>query len=410
MDGQPTQHIELRHDPDSPVQLHPLVFHVDGDEVTIGRPDVDSYAIFPPDGAALVRRLGAGVTPIAAAEWYASEYGEDPDLDELLATLDELQFLRADGEAPAMVEPVRWQRLGRALFSRPAWLVYALLVAWAVLAMVRAPDLVPTYQHLFFTPYFTVMELTLFAVAVPLIALHEAFHALAGRRLGLRSKLHFGRRLYFLVVETSLDGLVAVPRRQRYLPILAGMLADVLMMAAFTIAADVTRSSDGAFSQTGRVCLAIAYATFLRLLWQTFLYLRTDLYVLVATLFHCVDLHGTAKQILANRFKRLLGRSGLADESAWHPVDRRIGRWYSWLIVIGYSTSLGTFFLALLPAGYRMYTETFGRYGDEQASGWELTDSTVFIAINVAQLAVVGWLAIRERRQRAAERYQHVLV
>ncbi|GAA1622176.1 hypothetical protein [Actinoplanes couchii] len=32
---------------DRPLALHPLVYLVEGDEVTIGRTDTDSYAIFP---------------------------------------------------------------------------------------------------------------------------------------------------------------------------------------------------------------------------------------------------------------------------------------------------------------------------------------------------------------------------
>lgn len=40
-----------------PVLFHPLVYLEDGDDVTIGRADIDSYAVFPPDGAQLVRWL-----------------------------------------------------------------------------------------------------------------------------------------------------------------------------------------------------------------------------------------------------------------------------------------------------------------------------------------------------------------
>src|SRR3954467_3083054 len=93
--------------------LHPLTFLEDGDEVVIGRRDIDSYAYFPPDGAALVRQLEAGRSPAQAAAWYRDAYGEAVDIDEVVETLHELHFVR-DAEAPAPAErPVRWQRLGR---------------------------------------------------------------------------------------------------------------------------------------------------------------------------------------------------------------------------------------------------------------------------------------------------------
>src|SRR5215813_14706271 len=74
--------------------------------------------------------------------------------------------------------------------------------------------------------------------ALPILQLvHEGYHALAGRRLGLNSTLRIGHRFIYVVFETSLDGLVAVPRRQRYLPMLAGMLTDVVALAALILAA-----------------------------------------------------------------------------------------------------------------------------------------------------------------------------
>ncbi|GII77353.1 hypothetical protein Sru01_23350 [Sphaerisporangium rufum] len=397
-----------RHDPDRPLPLHPLVYLADGEEVTVGRPDIDSYGIFPPDGAELVRRLERGDTPREAAAWYAGRYQESVDIDDVIEALGELDFLREETEpAPPPAAPVRWRRLGAAVFSTPAFVLYAALAGWALVAMARHPDLVPSYRNVFFTEYYTIVQAALFVAAVPQLLLHEAFHALAGRRLGLRSRLSVGRRLYFIVLETSLPGLVAVPRRRRYLPILAGMLADVLVIAALTVAADLGRGPDGTFPLWARFCLAFAFAVLLRIAWQFSLYLRTDLYVLVTTALGCVDLHATAKGMLANRVNRLLGRPGrLVDESAWHPVDRRVARWYSWLIVAGYAVSLTTFVLAVVPIVYRMAAGVLGRFTGGGASVPELLDSAVFTGFVAAQLAVLGWLAIRDRhRRRPAPRH-----
>ena len=217
---------------DAPLALHPLVYLEDNGEVTIGRADTDSYAIFPPDGAQLVRRMAEGATPAQAADWYESQYGEAIDVADVVEALYELGFVRdADaGPAPA-AEPVRWRRLGQALFSPVAWLCYGAITAWALLRMATTPELVPTPRDLVFSDYYAVIILVLLAVAVPLIAVHELFHALAGRRLGIRSRTRMSYRLYFLVVETTLDGLVVVERRRRYLPILAGMVADVVLIS-----------------------------------------------------------------------------------------------------------------------------------------------------------------------------------
>ncbi|SEQ92649.1 hypothetical protein SAMN05216188_106239 [Lentzea xinjiangensis] len=396
-------------DPDRPVPLHPLVFLEDGDEVTIGRADVDSYGIFPGEGADLVRRLVAGDTPREAAAWFERTHGEEVDIEDVVAALHELGLVRTSGDQVVPAAPVRFARLGAALFSPPAWIAYAALAGWALFAMVTTPDLRPTYRNIFFSDYYTVIQAGLFLAAVPLLFLHESFHALAGRRLGVRSRLRIGRRLYFIVLETSLDGLVAVPRRKRYLPIVAGLLADVLGIAACTIAADLTRHPDGALSGVGRFLLAVAFAALLRVIWQFFFYLRTDIYVLVSTVLGCVDLHGAARRMVGNRVRRLLGRPEV-DESLLHPVDRRAARWYSWLVVVGYTASLTTFVLAGAPVVYRFATGVVERLTGDEVPTPLLLDSVVFGAAAVAQCAVLGWLMVRERVQtRRDRRLQHVI-
>lgn len=387
---------------DRPVSLHRLVYLAERGEVTIGRPDVDSYCIVDSHTAEVVRRLERGATPGGVAAWYEAEHGERLDLGHLLGALHELQFVRLEDEAPTAAEPVRWQRLGAAVFSRPAWLVYAALIGWALVATIRRPDLVPSYHHLFFTHYFALMELVLLLAAIPQLLFHESFHALAGRRLGVHSRLKIGHRLYFLVLETSLDGLVAVPRRKRYLPILAGILADLLVVAALTIVADLTRDPGGSFSLAGRLCLAVAMTIWVRIAWQFSVYLRTDVYVLISTVLGCVDLHTTAMRMVRNRVNRLLGRHHrLVDESTWHPADRRAARWYSWLVGVGYGVSFGTLVLVGAPTIGYIVTAIARRFTDGHPITWvQLLDSSVVLAFLTFQLAVVGLVVLKERRGR----------
>lgn len=396
-------------DLDRPVPLHPLVFLEDGDEVTIGRADVDSYGIFPGEGAELVRRLVAGDTPRQAADWFERTYGEGVDIEDVLAGLDELDLVRRSGEVVTQSAPVRFRRLGAALFSPVAWMLYAGLAGWALFVMVANADLRPSYHNIFFSDYYMLIQAGLFAAAIPLLLLHESFHALAGRRLGIKSRLRIGRRLYFIVLETSLDGLVAVPRRRRYLPIVAGLLADVIGIAVCTIAADLTRHPDGTLSGAGRFLLAVAFAALLRVIWQFFFYLRTDIYVLVTTVLGCVDLHGAARQIVRNRFRRVFGRSE-TDESLLHPVDRQVARWYSWLFVVGYTASLTTFVLAGAPVAYRFATGVISRITSDGVPTPLLLDSIVFGGVAIAQCAVLGWLMVRERVQTRRDRRLHHVI
>jgi len=114
---------------DTVLDLYPLTFLEEGEaedeEVTVGCAEADSYAVLPADGAALLRQLAAGLSLDQAAEWYQDTYGEPADIPGFAQAVTELGFLRpdgADGLAPGGGArtgsgPVRWQRLGRAVFS-----------------------------------------------------------------------------------------------------------------------------------------------------------------------------------------------------------------------------------------------------------------------------------------------------
>ncbi|HEV2640306.1 MAG TPA: hypothetical protein VGX23_34555 [Actinocrinis sp.] len=406
---------------DTVLSLYPLTYLDEADEVTVGCAQTESYVVLPADGAALLRRLGAGASLAEAAAWYLAEYHESVNIDEFVEALIELEFLRppdrdgrppAPGSAPAAARPVRWQRLGRAVFSPIGALgMIALLAAWAA-AMVRSPGMVPENHDVFFTRYISIIELVTFLGQFPLLLIHESFHALAGRRLGLRSTLSIGRRLYYVVFLTNLDGLVTVPRRKRYLPMLAGMLADLLVIAVLGLIADATRLPGGALSLTGGICLALGYTTVLRLSWQFYFYLETDLYYVAVTVLGCVDLQKTARNVLRNRWNTLRRRPGaLLDPADWHPRDREIARWYSWLVLGGWTFSLALLPIIMIPIAYRMLTTVGDRLvhpSAQTAAG--LSDSIVFFALNLTQIVVIWWLVRRDRaRTAAATRYQHVL-
>jgi hypothetical protein len=361
---------------DGPLRFHPLAFLEDGGEVVVGRSDIDSYGVFPVDGAALVRELAAGRPPGDAAAWYTETYGERVDMADFVATLHELQLVRSEGEV-ATTAPVRGQRLGRALFSPPAWVLFAALLAAAVLVCVLDGAMLPRTGNVFFTGSLVIVAVAVFAGQLALTLWHELFHVLAGRRLGVRSRVRVSRRLYFVVIETNLDGLAVVERRRRYLPILAGLLADALAVATLTVIAYLTRE----WAVVSGLCLALAFTTLPRMAWQFYLFLRTDIYHLIATATGCVDLDTAARALIANRVNGLLGRRHrLRDEAAFGTRDLRHARWYAPLLVVGYAWMLTVLALLLIPLLLRF---------------WE---SALLLALTLSQLAVALALALRERR------------
>ena len=199
----------------SSIKFYPLTFVPESNlEVTIGRLDIDSYALFPADGASLLQQMQAGLSPQQAAEWYEQHYGEPIDIEDFLNNLQELGFIRNDTEAAQELQVPRslsWGWLGKLTFAPLAWCIYIMLFSYCLYDLIHFPVLLPSYQNIFFSPYFTLFEFGLFFGQIPGIFFHELYHILAGRRLGIPARLGLGHRLYFLVFETSLSGLWSVP-------------------------------------------------------------------------------------------------------------------------------------------------------------------------------------------------------
>jgi hypothetical protein len=391
---------------ESIVSLHPLTFVAESDGVMIGRPGTDSYAVFPEDGAALLLRLSNGTTPTSAASWYEETYGETVDMADFLDTLAELGFVRGTGDEPETAPAqVRFQRLGRLLFSRPLWLCYIALCAAAVVAVSENGALLPTSGKIFFTRSLVAVELCIIVGQLPFMLLHEGFHTLAGRRLGIPTQLGIGRRMYYLVFETTLSGLLGVPKRKRYLPFLAGMVCDCLVLSALILTAAAGRALPGVPPIVGRFALALAFSTVLRLVWQFYVFLRTDLYYVFATALGCVNLHDATRAHLLNRIYRLLRKPGrIIDEEQWSERDRAVARWYAPFFAAGVTALIATGPLAVVPVVVRVVSLVGNRLADPWRSPASFWDTVVFLLLGVLQFCMAFPVLYRDRRRARAAR------
>jgi hypothetical protein len=380
------------------IQFHRLSFVQEGDDVVVGRVDTGSYAVLPLDGTQLLRHLFEGMPPDEAAQWYERTYGEPVDVDDFMTSLAELGFLRSPDEASTDGPRARFKWLGDALFSPPAALLYALLIlTWVILA-IHHRDIRPSPSQLFFTKSLIAMQLVVIASQFPLLCVHEGLHVLAGQRLGLASKLNISNRFTFVVVETQSNGLMSVPRRQRYLPLLAGMLGDLLALSVLGIVAELTRSSDGVLSLPGRICLAAAFTVVSRIGWQFLLYLRTDLYFVLATALNCHDLHDASKALMMNRLWRRLGRTDkLIDEDQWTEHDLKVGRWYGWFIGVGLLAAFGLTCFVTVPVTLTYLGRTCRALASGSRNGlfW---DSAFSLSWNIFQFVLPAYLSRRKRR------------
>jgi hypothetical protein len=392
----------ISHCTSEPLPLHEVVYFDEGEHVVVGRRDIDSYGYFPPDGAALLRALQEGLLVDDATRWYEERFGETVDIEAFVESITELGFVREADEGTtvhAPSAPVRGQRLGSLLFSRTAWLINGLIICAAVAVAVAVPQVRPSVHHVLFCRSLIAVELTVFFGQTVLALVHEMFHVLAGRRLGLQSRVRISRRFYYFVYETVLDGLVTVPRRTRYLPILAGLLADVLCIAVLTLVAFAAGGGPHP-SLFARVALALAVTTIPRIAWQFYFYLGTDVYQLISTALGCADLQGATRHLVRRWSQRLRGRAdGDPAEALFSTRDLRLAHWYAPLMAVGYAFSALTIVLLVAPLawqfGARLVSALDGAGG---RTGTHLWDATLVLSLTVLQLAIAACVFIRERR------------
>lgn len=392
---------------DTRVRLQPLTYVAEGDGVLVGRPDTGSYGVFPPAGADLLRSLEAGATLETGALQWQEQTGEQLDIADFVAILEDLGFMLADDEVRTERAQVRWQRLARVLFSAPLWALYAAVVAGGLAAMVVDPGLRPSYRDFFFTSQIALIPLVLALLQMPLLLLHEAYHALAARRLGLPSKLGIGRRFYYLVAETRLNSLYSVPRTQRYLPFLAGSVVDAVGVGAFTILS-AAASHWGAPPWLSGLALALAFSGVLRILWQFLFYLETDLYFVVNAATGCSDLHGAAKHRLRGWLRSVLRRPAGQADGEWSDHDLAAARWYAPVVVVGYGLSLLILLLVALPAAVRFLTIVVHRLdGSQPQSIGGVIDTVCFLLISLTSLSLLGYVTLRDLSHRHPRRPPH---
>lgn len=383
------------------LEFHPLTYVTERDGVTVGRIDATSFALLPEDGVALLRQLAAGMPLDAAEQWYQRTYGEPVDMADFVDALRELGFVRAEGEPPAAAPTVRFRRLGKAAFSTPAWIAYAVLLIAAAIAGANRPELLPRASNVFFVPSLLGVQLGLALCQSPAILWHEWFHLLAARRLGLPTRLRVGRRLYYAVVETELDALLTVPARKRYLPMLAGLLADALLFAALVLAAGA--DLPGGLSWPGRLALAVAYTVLLRMSWQFYVFLRTDLYFVATTALGCTNLHEVSVAWLRDRFCWVPGvRASEHTDADFSPRDRQLAPWFALITCGGVAALLITVSLWTVPLVLGFASRVYSALAHGTVTGIGFWDSVASLLLVAFEIVLLPLLAGRTRRRTAA--------
>lgn len=359
---------------DSRVVVYPFTRQPKGEEIVIGRRDTRTFLALPHDAIEILDCLAAGKTVSEAGALYQHRYGEIPDMESLLAALAEQGFVRAlpEGESAAASdtfdwapnagsgEPVRrhfsWfpEAWARRIFSPASFAAGALVILGALIAIIVDPTIMPGRDALFFETNRTLNLLLLVLFSYTTLFFHEMAHLIAARALGLDAGLGIGHRMYVLVAETDLTSLWSVPKRRRYVPILAGPWLDLVSTSALVLFlfADA-RHLIALPSPMSRMGQAMIILYLLRLLWQCYFFLRTDFYYAIITALDCSNLMQDTETFLYNRLSKVLPFVTRRSEHPLPPAEARAVRVYAPIWLLGRVAALWSLAFVGLPVTIR---------------------------------------------------------
>jgi hypothetical protein len=345
------------------VSVRPFTRQHDGEEVVIGNRETGVFLAVPPVAIQFLDQLAAGKTVGEVSDLHREATGEILDLEDFLGFLETKGLVEPHGvtgtnserKTTTLREPAYHfsgfpQKLAQRLFSRPVLACVALLVALAFVMVLRDHSLMPVPADWVFSSHRALGLSALTVIAYASIFLHEMAHLVAARALGVNSRMGISHRLWFLVVETDLTGLWSVGRKQRYLPMLAGMLFDTVLTALIILALFAGQQRLFLLSPfTEHLLRATAFTNLMRILWEFFLFTRTDVYFVAATFLNCKNLLNDTDVYLRNQVARFSRRATLVDQSGIPPRERRAIRSYAVLYLAGRAWAFGSLFLVTIP-------------------------------------------------------------
>ncbi|NNB90765.1 hypothetical protein HI113_17400 [Corallococcus exiguus] len=345
------------------VTVHPFTRQAGSDEVVIGPTPAGRFLSLPLEAVALLDELALGKTVSEARTWYESRYGEEPDIEGLLEHLSAYGIVSLPGTVPqpapsvtpAATRPTYHltfisERVARFFFGRVAVALYGAVILAGVVALVTHPGLLPTWRALFIPEHITATSLLVMFLSLSTLALHELAHLVAARSRGVSCRLGFGNRLWTLVAETDMTGVWALPRSQRFLPILAGPIYDAVCASLVLLVLLASQKGLILLSEWMlRIGTILLFIHGMRLLWQCYFYVRTDFYYALTTFWDCKDLMQDTEDFLRNQLARLRGRSGPVDQSHIPQRERRVIARYSAVWLAGRMLAFGLVFFVQVP-------------------------------------------------------------
>lgn len=393
----------------SKVCLSHLSIQKDGNEYTIGDPNIPKFIRVPEAAVLAVREADGSRTIEEIKTALMREHGIDVDVEDfftkllaigLVKSVDDIVLVSED---PPSSSHERIVKISRIFFNSWTAKIFVFNVLAVLFLFSVKPDLLPTFKDIFVLPAIGINALMVVGVTCLLIVLHELAHYMCSYSKGIKATIRLTRRFIFVAAETKMTGLWSKPQKERYFPYLAGMAWDVTLIL-LCLFIQIWLSEHSILVRIARL---VVFILFTGILGQFMFFLRTDVYFVLINATHSSNLFQNGMIFLKSLF--MWGRQ--QNWRMWNllpKTEKAASIWFSLIYVcgIGIVTILFVFFTfpAFLEVVSRAYNE-IASYSITSYLFWDGVASFSVIAIRLA-LFLAGsrnsYLDRKKRRQTEA--------
>jgi hypothetical protein len=375
------------------------VVQPDGDEYTIGTESGTDFLRVPEIAVEIIRELNGSNTIEQVKQVIEAKVEEDVDVLDFVETLYECELIyKIDGQiindnAPKKVNKSLFN-LGKFLFSNIVITSYVLALIVSLVLLIANPSLFPKPEDIFLYEPIGISLVNILAVAIALTFIHEFAHVLAAAKEQVATKLRINIRMVWLVVETDMTSLWIRPKKNRYIPYLAGMLWDfVVILIAFIVQLVSTNSLAIGYSKL------IVFLTLLSLVWQCIIFLRTDIYFILSNWKNTSALHENSMLFLKRTFLN-------KDNRYWEELpnhEKKNSVWFGLLYLIGGVIIVTVAIFYQIPPAVFTLKSVFTNVSTFDFFSYYFWDSFIILCILLIQFLLYA-LAIRTAMRDRVER------
>jgi hypothetical protein len=233
---------------------------------------------------------------------------------------------------------------GKFFFNKFTLFLYPLIFILNISLLIFHPNLFPRYKDLFFVDLMVINIPIWMALTFVLVLIHEMGHILAIRSFNLPTKLEIGHRLFLIVFETDMSAVWKLPSKDRNKLYLAGLCFDTFIIfiafigqLTFSIASPMILG----------ILRIIVLDTFIRMVYQLCVYMKTDLYYVIENNTGCYNLMENAQQLLRDYFG--LKAKDPAPGEVVFESEKRTVLWYSIFYMVGVALTIFLYLFFYIP-------------------------------------------------------------